>query len=214
MKTKIITIILFVLSIILIAGFFFVTPAFMQTNGEYKHFEGSEIAFDLAPTWTVYEYDDPIKTPFLTSTPNEILLNPVNSSQYSYINENLSDVTSKNTVLNTSTTNATDVVIVKTIITKINSLPEGISIDNAYQSDSLYGIMNGSGTFEIVSNSTFDINGKTAHQFIYDVSSIRYQDTWIEANGHYYRIQSQAPLGVYSDAESTFNITTHSFKIK
>lgn len=214
MRSNIITVILFVLSIILIAGFFFVTPSFMQSNGEYKHFEGSEVSFDLAPTWTVYQYDDPLKTPFLSSNPNEILLNPVDSSQYNYVNENLSDVTSDNSVLNTSTTNATDVVIVKTVITKINALPEGVSIDNAYQSDSLYGIMSGTGTFDMVSNSTFDLNGKTAHQFIYDVSSIRYQDTWVEANGLYYRIQSQAPISVYDDAEGTFNITTQSFTIK
>lgn len=213
-STKILLPLMLIASIVLIAGFFALTPTYIVANGDVKHFEDSDMSFDLAGTWTVYEYDDPLKTPFLSSSPSTLLLNPGNSSQYSYYNGSLDNLTSNGTVLNTSATNATDVVIVKTEISKMDSLPQGVTLDNAYQSDSMYSLMEGTGNFQLNNQTTFDLNGQTAHQFDYTVTYTRYQDTWIQANGHYYRILSQAPTTVFDEAEPSFNVTLNSFKLK
>lgn len=213
LKTKIILPILLIASVVLIAGFFALTPSYIQTNGDLKHFEDGDMSFDLPAAWTVYEYDDPIKTPFLSNNPKDIIINPTNQSEYSYSNGTLNE-TGNSTILNTSATNATDVVIVQTEITKMDSLPNGTTIDNAYQSDSIYKLMEGTGNFQLNNQTTFDINGHTAHQFVYTVSYTVYQDTWIEANGHYYRVLSQAPTTVYDEAQSSFNVTLSSLKLK
>ncbi|WP_455645833.1 hypothetical protein [Methanosphaera sp.] len=211
---KIILPVLLVLSVVLIAGFFVLTPSYIQDNGDVKHFEDSDMSFDLSKSWTVYEYDDPLKTPFLSSSPSSLLLNPGNSSQYSYYDGNVEDLTANGTVLNTSATNATDVVIVKTEITKMDSLPNGVTIDEAYKSDSLYAIMDGTGDFQLLNQSTFDLNGQTAHQFVYTVTYTKYQDTWFEVNGHYYRVLNQAPTSVYDNAEGQFNTTLSTLNFK
>lgn len=214
LKNKLLLLLFFIASIVLISGFFTLTPTYIENNGNVRHFEDNDMSFDMASSWTVYDYDNPLKTPFLPNSPSTLLLNPGNNSQYSYYNGSISDLTSDGSVLNTSATNATDVVIVKTDITKLDSLPEGVTIDTAYKSDILYRLMNGTGDFKIDKQTTFDLNGKTAYQFEYTVSYITYQDTWIEHNGHYYRILSQAPSSVFNKASNEFNITLNSFKLK
>lgn len=214
MKNKLLLPLFFIASLVLIMGFFTLTPTYLEDNGDVRHFECSDMSFDISKAWTVYEYDDSLKTPFLSSTPSTLLLNPGNNSQYSYYNGSLDNLTTNGTVLNTSATNATDVVIVKTEISKLDSLPEGVTIDTAYKSDSMYRLMNGTGDFQLDNQSTVDINGQTAYQFKYTVSYMTYQDTWIEHNGHYYRILSQAPTTVFDSASNEFNITLNSFKLK
>lgn len=214
MKSKILIVLFFVASFVLICGFFALTPTYIEDSGDIRHFEDSDMSFDISKTWTVYEYDDPLKTPFLSSSPSTLLLNPGNNTQYSYYNGSVDDLTANGTVLNTSATNATDVVIVKTEITKMDSLPEGVTIETAYQSDSLYRLMEGTGNFQLNNESTIDLNGQTAYQFEYTISYTTYQDTWIEHNGHYYRILSQAPNTVFDTAQEQFNITLNSFKLK
>lgn len=214
MKNKLLLPLFFIASLVLIIGFFTLTPTYLEDNGDVRHFECSDMSFDISRTWTVYEYDDSLKTPFLSNTPSTLLLNPGNNSQYSYYNGSLDNLTSNGTVLNTSATNATDVVIVKTEISKLDSLPEGVTIDTAYKSDSLYRLMNGTGDFKLDNQRTVDINGQTAYQFEYTVSYMTYQDTWIEHNGHYYRILSQAPSTVFDSSSNEFNITLNSFKLK
>ena len=130
-----------------------------------------------------------------------------------YYNGSFDDL-SKNGVLNTSTTNATDVVIVKTEISRVESLPEGVTLDNAYKSDSLYNLMDSSGQFSMGNTSSLQISGKQARQFNYNVGYTVYKDTWIESNGHYYRILSQAPNPVYKNAQPQFDFIVESFKVK
>lgn len=211
MNSKILSIILIICSIGLIAGFFIFTPQYIQDNGENYHFADSDLSFDLPKTWTVYEYDDPIKTPFLSSSPSSLIVNPASKSTYSYYDGNVSEL-SQNGVLNTSATSATDVAIVTTEISKMDSLPEGITLDNAYQSDSIYGIMESSGQFQLESATVMQVDGKDARQFIYSVTYTKYQDTWIQANGHYYRILSQAPNTFYDEADSVFDTIVNSMK--
>lgn len=213
MKSKLLSIILIFLSVILIAGFFIFTPSYLTDNGDVNHFSDKDISFDLPKSWTVYEYDDPIKTPFLSSSPSSIILNPASNSTYTYYDGNISDL-SNGTVLNTSATSATDVAIVKTEISKIDSLPEGITLDNAYQSDSIYGVMGQTGKFNLESTNVLEIDGKQARQFVYSVSYTEYKDTWIESNGHYYRVLSQTPNTFYSEAEPIFDKIIETMKIK
>ena len=213
MKTKIIVPILLILSVLIISSFFMIVPNYLTVNGNTKHFESDDYSFDMSKSWTVYEYDDILKTPFLSRGPESIIVNPVDTSQFSYYNGSFDDL-SKNGVLNTSTTNATDVVIVKTEISKIESLPEGVTLDNAYKSDSLYSLMDSSGQFSMGNNSSLQISGKQARQFNYNVGFTSYKDTWIESNGHYYRILSQAPNPVYKNAQPQFDYIVQSFKVK
>ena len=214
LREKSIVLILAVLSIVLIVLFFVISPNFITENGDVKHFEDNDYSFDMSKSWTVNEYDDLLKTPFLTSSPNSIIVNPVDSNQFKYYNGSVEDLTANGTILNTSSTNATDVVIVKTEITKYNSLPNGITLDNAYQSDSLYSLMYDSGKFDMVNDSVMTIDGKNAHQFNYRVSYVTYQDTWIESNGQYIRILSQAPNSVYDNAVPQFDFLLNTFKVK
>lgn len=213
MKDNILAPILLVLSVILIASFFIVTPNYVTENGDVKHFEAQDFSFDMAKSWTVYEYDDFLKTPFLSNSPDSIIINPVDPSQFSYYNGSFEDL-APNGVLNTSTTNATDVVIVKTEISKHDSLPEGVTLDNAYKSDSLYQLMDSSGQFSMGNNSSLEISGKQARQFNYAVGYTSYMDTWIESDGHYYRILSQAPNSVFKNAQPQFDFIVETFKVK
>ncbi len=214
LREKSILLILSVLSIVFIALFFLITPNFITDNGDVKHFECNDYSFDMSSTWTVNEYDDLLKTPFLSNSPNSIILSPVDDSQFSYYNGSRDDLTANGTVLNTSTTNATDVVIVKTEIIKYDSLPDGITLDDAYKADSLYSLMYDSGKFMMVNDTPMTIDGKNAHQFNYVVSYVTYQDTWIEDNGHYIRIKSQAPNAFYDNAVPQFDYLVNSFKVK
>ena len=214
LREKPLILILSVLSLVLIALFFVITPSFITENADVKHFEDNDYSFDMSKTWTVNEYDDLLKTPFLSSSPNSIILNPVDSNQFKYYNGSVEDLTANGTVLNTSATNATDVVIVKTEITKHNSLPDGITLDDAYKSDSLYSLMYDSGKFDMVNDTVMTIDGKNAHQFNYRVSYVTYQDTWIESDGHYIRILSQAPNSVYENALPQFDFLLDTFKVK
>ncbi len=214
MRERSIVLILGVLSIVFIALFFVITPSFITDNGDVKHFEDNDYSFDMSNTWTVNEYDDLLKTPFLSTSPNSIIVNPVNNNQFKYYNGSVEDLKSNGTILNTSTTNATDVVIVKTEITKYDSLPNGITLDDAYKADSLYSLMYDSGKFDMVNDTVMSIDGKNAHQFNYRVSYITYQDTWIENNGNYIRILSQAPNSVYENALPQFDYLLNTFKVK
>lgn len=214
MREKSIILILFILSIVLIGLFFVITPNFITETGDVKHFEDNDYSFDMSNSWTVNEYDDLLKTPFLSNSPNSIIVNPVDSNHFKYYNGSVEDLTANGTILNTSTTNATDVVIVKTEITKHDSLPDGITLDDAYKSDSLYSLMYDSGKFEMVNDTVMTIDGKNAHQFNYRVSYVTYQDTWIESNGYYIRILSQAPNSVYENASPQFDFLLNTFKVK
>ena len=211
MNSKLLSIILIICSIGLIAGYFVFTPTFIHQNGDVKHFSDSDLSFDIPNSWTVYEYDDPIKTPFLSSSPSSIIVNPASQSTYSYYDGNISEL-EQNGVLNTSATSATDVAIVTCEISKIDKLPEGVTLDNAYQSDSIYGIMESSGKFNLESATVIQVDGKNARQFVYTVGYTNYKDTWIEANGHYYRVLCQAPNTFYGDAESVFDTIVNSMK--
>ncbi|MDO5825792.1 MAG: hypothetical protein BZ137_02335 [Methanosphaera sp. rholeuAM130] len=213
MKSKILSILLIICSIALIAGFFIFTPTYIQTNGDVKHFSDSDMSFDIPNTWTVYEYDDATKTPFLSSSPASIIVNPASQSTYSYNDGNLTEIT-ENGALNTSATSATDVAIVTCEISKMDSLPEGVTLDNAYQSDSIYGIMESSGKFNLDSATVIQVDGKDARQFVYTVSYTKYKDTWVESNGHYYRILCQAPNTFFDEAESVFDTIVNTMKLK
>jgi hypothetical protein len=193
--------------------FFVVTPNYITDYGDVKHFEDKDYSFNMSKSWTVYEYDDLLKIPFLSSSPKSIILNPVDDSEFTYYNGSLEDLTN-GTVLNTSSTNATDVVIVKTEITKYDSLPNGVSLDDAYKADSLYSLMYSSGKFVMVNDTELTVSGRPAHQFVYQVIYITYVDTWIEDNGHYIRIYSQAPNTFYENALPQFNYLVDTFKIK
>lgn len=214
MKNKIFLILLAIASVILIAGFFVMTPTYLQLNGDVKHFEDSDMAFDINSTWTVGQYDDALLVPFLSGSPSSITLAPTSKTAYSYYNGSVEDLTANGTVLNTSTTNATDVVIVQTEITKMDKIPDNLTIDQAYKSDSLYKVMENTGSFNLDNQTTLQINGKTAYQFRYTVTYTQYVDTWIESNGHYYRILSQAPTSVFSSAQPQFDYTLNSLQIK
>ncbi|RAP52115.1 MAG: hypothetical protein BZ133_01835 [Methanosphaera sp. SHI613] len=213
MNSKILSIGLIICSVLLIAGFFIFSPTYLQSNGDVKHFSDSDMSFDIPNTWTVYEYDDAIKTPFLSSRPSSIIVNPASKSTYSYYDGNISDL-EKDGVLNTSATSATDVAIVTCEISKMNTLPEGVTLDNAYQSDSIYGIMESSGQFNLDSATVIQVDGKDARQFVYTVGYTQYKDTWINSNGHYYRVKCQAPNTFYSDAESVFDTIINTMKLK
>lgn len=191
-----------------------ITPTYLQSTGELRHFEDADISFDINQTWTVSQYDDALLVPFLSNSPRNLTLTPTSKTAYSYYNGSLDDLTANGTVLNTSRTNATDVVIVQTEISRMDKLPEGVTLDEAYKSDSLYKVMENTGNFQLDNSTTLTIDGKIAHQFSYTVTYTHYQDTWIESNGYYYRILSQAPNSVFSSAESQFNLTLDSFKIK
>lgn len=214
LREKAILLILSVLSIVLIALFFVITPSFITDTGDVKHFECGDYSFNMSKSWTVNEYDDLLKTPFLSNSPKSIILNPVNDSQFSFYNGSVEDLASNDTIINTSTTNAFDVVIVKTEITQYDSLPDGITLDDAYRADSLFNLMNGTGQFSMLNDTPMTIDGKNAHQFSYEVSSVYYQDTWIENNGHYIRIKSQVPNGFLENAEPQFNYLVETFKVK
>lgn len=214
LRNKPLLLLLGVLAIIFIALFFVLSPNFITENGDVKHFEDNDISFDMANSWTVYEYDDALKTPFLSSSPNSIIVNPVDSSQFSYYNGSFEDLTSDGQVLNTSATNATDVVIVKTEITKYDSLPEGVTLNDAYKADSLYSLMYSSNKFNLENDTSMTIDDKQAHQFVYTVSYVTYKDTWIENNGHYIRVLSQAPNTVYPNAQPQFDYLISTLKIK
>ena len=213
LREKPLILILFVASIILIAAFFLVTPSFISENGEYKHFEDNDISFDMYNSWTVYEYDDTLKKPFLSTSPDSIILNPVDKSQFSFDNGQEANTTSDG-VINTATTNAYDVAIVKTEISKVKSLPDGVTLDDAYKSDSLYSLMNSSGQFQLINDTAITVSDRPAHQFIYQVSGTTYHDTWVEADGYYLRIDSQAPGGFMNDVKPQFDYLISTLKIK
>ncbi|MBR0473077.1 MAG: hypothetical protein IJI98_10330 [Methanosphaera sp.] len=212
MRSKVLLPIIGVLSIIIISLFFVMSPTFITNNGDSKHFEDNDLAFDMTNNWTVYEYDDIIKTPFLSSSPDSIIINPISKSQFSYYDGNVEEL--QDDVINTSSTNQFDVAIVKTEITKHDSLPKGVTLDDAYKADTLYSLMSGSGKFNLEETKTLNVNGKNARQFKYTVSLVTYQDTWIENNGHYFRVLSQAPTDFYADAQTQFDYLISTLVIK
>lgn len=212
MRNKLLLPILGILSIIFIASFFMMSPTFITNNGDSKHFEDNDMSFDMSNEWTVYEYDDVLKTPFLSTTPNLLILNPVSKSQFSNYEGNVSEL--EDEVINTSSTNDFDVAIVKTEITKHDSLPEGVTLDDAYKSDSLYSLMSSSGKFNLEDTKALEISGKNARQFTYVVSSVTYQDTWVENKGHYVRVLSQAPTGFFNEAKTQFDYLISTLNIK
>ena len=170
MKLRILAPVFLILAIVCIALFFIMAPTYITENGDMKHFEDNDLSFDFSKNWTVYDYDDALKTLFLSGSPNTLIINPGDSSQYSYYEGDMNELTDNGTaVINTSSTNAFDVAIVKTEITKHDSLPEGITLDNAYKSDSLYKLMDGSGQLILTGDSELEIDGKKAqilHDFI------------------------------------------------
>ena len=212
MRNKLLLPILGVLSIIFIASFFIMAPTYITDNGNSKHFEDKDLSFDMSREWSVYEYDDLLKTPFLSSSPDLIILNPSNKSQFSNYNGSLEAL--QDDVINTSSTNQFDVAIVKTEITKHDSLPQGVSLADAYKADSLYGLMSSTGGFNLQGDTALTISGKNAHQFNYVVSNVIYQDTWIENNGHYIRDLSQAPSGFFDQAKTQFYFVINLLNIK
>ncbi len=215
MKLRILAPVFLILAIVCIALFFIMAPTYITENGDMKHFEDNDLSFDFSKNWTVYDYDDALKTLFLSGSPNTLIINPGDSSQYSYYEGDMNELTDNGTaVINTSSTNAFDVAIVKTEITKHDSLPEGITLDNAYKSDSLYKLMDGSGQLILTGDSELEIDGKKAHQFNYTVTYTSYTDTWVEHNGHYFRVLSQAPTQLFSQAEPYFTNIVDTLKIK
>lgn len=212
MRNKLLLPIFGVLSIIFIASFFVMSPTFITENDDGKHFEDSDYSFDMNNDWTVFEYDDLVKTPFLSTSPDLIILNPMSKSQFSHYDGDLDEL--EDEVINTSSTNEFDVAIVKTEITKHDSLPDGVTLADAYKADSLYSLMSSTGGFNLQENTPLTISGKEAYQFTYVVSGVTYYDTWINNNGHYIRILSQAPSGYYDDAQSQFNRIVDTFNVK
>lgn len=214
MRDKALVLLLFVASIVLIALFFMFSPNFITDNGDVKHFEDNDMAFNMYDDWTVYEYDDPIKTPFLSTTPNSILLNPVNSDKFNYTTDSIDNSVSEGEVINTGTTNAFDVAIVQTEISKVDSLPEGVTLDDAYKANSIYPLMSSTGGFNLLNDTALTVSGKPAHQFIYKVSGMTYHDTWIENNGKYIRVYSQVSSGFADEVFPQFDYLIETFKIK
>lgn len=214
MKSKVLSIALLLCSVVFIAAFFMLTPSYVTGSGDVKHFEDNDYSFDLPNTWTVYEYDDPIKTPFLSSTPSSIILNPSNSRMYNDNQEELEALENSSEVINTSATSATDVLIIKAEIQKMDSIPDGVSFEEAYKSDSIYGVMESSGQFNLESSEAVTVSGKNAMRFTYTVGSTSYRDTWVESNGHYYRFFAQCPTGVASETASVFDTIENSWIIK
>ncbi|RAP53599.1 MAG: hypothetical protein BZ138_00370 [Methanosphaera sp. rholeuAM270] len=212
MRNKILLPIICVLSVVFIASFFILSPIYITDNGDTKHFDDKDMSFDMSNEWTVYEYDDILKTPFLSSSPDSLILNPVSKSRFTNYAGNLDDL--EDDVINTSATNDFDVAIVKTEITKHDSLPNGVTLNDAYKADSLYSLMSSTGGFNLVEDKELNVNGKNAHQFIYTVSSVTYQDTWVENNGHFIRVLSQAPNGFYNDAQKEFDYLISTLNVK
>lgn len=214
LRNKFLLPIIGILSVVFIASFFLITPTYVTDNGDYKHFEDNDLSFDMSESWTVYDYDNVLKTPFLSGSPESIIVNPADSSQFSNYNGSLDDLSSGDEVINTSATNAFDVAIVKTEISKYDSLPDGVTLEDAYKADSLYSLMSSSGKFNLESDSSMTVGDKQAHQFKYVVSYVTYHDTWIEDNGHYIRVLSQASNSVYDNAEPQFDYLISTLNIK
>lgn len=214
MKFKPLPYILLICSVVFIALFFMLTPTYITANGDMKHFEDNDYSFDLPNNWTVYEYDDPIKTPFLSSNPSSIILNPTSKKIYNDNQQAIEQLENSTDVINTSATNVTDVYIVKADITKMDRLPDGVSFEEAYKSDSIYGVMGSSGQFNLDSSEAITVSGKKAMRFNYNVGSTSYRDTWVESNGHYYRFLGQCPSGIYSEVSSAFDTIEGSWVIK
>jgi len=214
MKFKALPYILLICSVVLIALFFMLTPTYLTANGDMNHFEDNDYSFDLPNTWTVYEYNDAIKTPFLSSSPSSIILNPTSKKIYNDNEAAISQLENSSDLINTSATNVTDVYIIKAEISKFDKLPNGVSFEEAYKSDSIYGVMEGSGQFNLESSEPVTISGKNAMRFNYNVGSTSYRDTWVESNGHYYRFFGQCPSGISSDVFGVFDTIENSWKIK
>ena len=211
MTKKIIApIILLILSVILIIGFFTLTPDYVHITGDQKHYEDNAISFNYPNTWTLWDYENPLKTAILSNTPNQLELDPDNTTRYdSNLNNNSSSV-----VTSGGAQNASDVIIIKTQITR-EKLSDGLSLDNAYESNNLYKLMKDTQTYEMVSNNSTTINNHQAKIFVYEVSSKTYQETWIQAdNGDYYKILSECPTGIYRTVQNEFNSIVNSFIIK
>ena len=65
MQNKFIVPLLLLASIILVVGFFLITPTFVTTNGDLKTFQDNEVSFTYPSNWTAYDYENPMKIPFL-----------------------------------------------------------------------------------------------------------------------------------------------------
>ncbi|MDO5851831.1 MAG: hypothetical protein Q4Q23_05030 [Methanobacteriaceae archaeon] len=209
-KNIIISIILLLLSVILITGFFSLTPDYVQITGTQKHYEDSAISFDYPNTWTLWDYENPLKTSILSDSPNQLELDPDNTTKYNtQLNNNSSSVVNSN-----GAQNASDVIIIKTEITR-ETLNGSLSLDNAYESNNLYKLMKDTASYKMVSNNSTTINKHQAKIFVYEVSSKTYQETWIQAsNGQYYKILNECPTALYKTVQQEFNIIINSFNIK
>ena len=60
LKNKLLLLLFFIASIVLISGFFTLTPTYIENNGNVRHFEDNDMSFDMASSWTVYDYDNPL----------------------------------------------------------------------------------------------------------------------------------------------------------
>ena len=75
------------------------TPTYLQNNGDMKHFEDSDVSFDINSTWTVSQYDNAILVPFLSGSANSLTLTPTSKTAYSYQGD-ISNLTSDGKVVN------------------------------------------------------------------------------------------------------------------
>jgi hypothetical protein len=169
-------IVFFALAIIFLALFVLLAPQYVTAGSSgLKHYEDKDIAFDYPSDWSIEYYENPAATLFL----------PVPT-----------DIDVKANIIRTNKTNNSsneNFVGFSASVSKIPTLPTGITLENAYQGEEFYILMVNNPSYKFVGREAININNLTGYKFSYQDQAYQFQEYWLTKNNQYYKIVFQIP---------------------
>jgi hypothetical protein len=181
------------LAVIFLILFVVMSPKYVTAESGLKHYEDKEISFDYPNNWNIEYYENPAATLFLPApTDIEVKANNIRT-------------------LKTNNSSSDNFVGFKTTVSKINSLPPGISLENAYQGQEFYVLMVNNPSYKFISKETLKLNNLTGYKFTYEDQAYQFQEYWFSKNNKYYKIVFQIPK---NNNNSSALIIANSFKVK
>lgn len=184
----------------------FVTSAqnYVTSSQNLKHYNDSEISFDFPQNWVISNYENPIET-FFSSEPGNLTITRHDSGSQNYP----SNITQTNSAPDPSNPTMTTVTITKT-----DSLPSGITLENVYKANGFYNLVEQTPGYTFVSQNRATVDGAAGYDFIYGDEMDKYYEVWFEKNGKFYGITCETLKESFDSEKNNFNTIVTSFHVK
>ena len=195
---------LILVSIVSVVSFVTSAPSYVTSSQNLKHYNDSEISFDFPQNWVISNYENPVET-FFSSEPGNLTITRQDSVPQNYP----SNVTQTNSAPDPSNPTMTTVTITKT-----DSLPSGITLEDAYKTNGFYNLVEQTPGYAFVSQNQVTVDGAAGYEFIYGDDMDKYYEVWFEKNGKFYGITCETLKESFDSDKNNFDMIVNSFHVK